>query len=49
MEEEAAAAIARWCGVDGCVATATVVVGDGHRWCAAVLVVPKHLVREFGL
>ena len=46
MEEEAAAS-ARWCGVDGCVATAT--VGDGHRWCAAVLVVPKHLVREFGL
>jgi hypothetical protein len=48
VEEEAAAAIARWCGVDGCVATATV-VGDGHRWCAAVLVLPKHLVREFGL
>jgi hypothetical protein len=45
-EEAAAAATARWCGVDGCVATVVVMATVG----VAVLgVLPKHLVREFGL
>ena len=44
--EAAAAATARWCGVDGCVATVVVMATVG----VAVLgVLPKHLVREFGL